>query len=86
LWFHFRPLDGLKHSGILFGFAKREDRRAKKDGSDTCWVRVMQNWAGAGWGGQRFAWARRVRCSKSQIVGFSSASRTAPHSPASAWR
>lgn len=28
------------------------DRRAKKDGSDTCWVRVMQNWAGAGWGGQ----------------------------------
>ncbi|MGL4236465.1 type VI secretion system Vgr family protein [Tabrizicola sp.] len=28
------------------------DRRAKKDGSDTCWVRVMQNWAGTGWGGQ----------------------------------
>lgn len=28
------------------------DRRAKKDGSDTCWVRVMQNWAGGGWGGQ----------------------------------
>jgi type VI secretion system secreted protein VgrG len=28
------------------------DRRAKKDGSDTCWVRVMQNWAGAGFGGQ----------------------------------
>lgn len=28
------------------------DRRAKKDGSDTCWVRVSQNWAGAGWGGQ----------------------------------
>ncbi len=28
------------------------DRRAKKDGSDTCWIRVMQNWAGAGWGGQ----------------------------------
>jgi type VI secretion system secreted protein VgrG len=28
------------------------DRRAKKDGSDTCWVRVTQNWAGAGWGGQ----------------------------------
>jgi type VI secretion system secreted protein VgrG len=28
------------------------DRRAKKNGSDTCWVRVMQNWAGAGWGGQ----------------------------------
>ncbi len=28
------------------------DRTAKKDGSDTCWVRVSQNWAGAGWGGQ----------------------------------
>jgi type VI secretion system secreted protein VgrG len=28
------------------------DRRAKKDGSDTCWVRVAQNWAGSGWGGQ----------------------------------
>jgi type VI secretion system secreted protein VgrG len=28
------------------------DRRAKKDGSDTCWVRVAQSWAGAGWGGQ----------------------------------
>ncbi|APX11587.1 type VI secretion system Vgr family protein [Tateyamaria omphalii] len=28
------------------------DRRAAKDGSDTCWVRVTQNWAGAGWGGQ----------------------------------
>ena len=28
------------------------DRRAKKDGSDTCWIRVAQNWAGAGWGGQ----------------------------------
>ena len=28
------------------------DRKAKKDGSDTCWVRVAQNWAGAGWGGQ----------------------------------
>jgi type VI secretion system secreted protein VgrG len=28
------------------------DRRAKKDGSDTCWIRVMQNWAGAGFGGQ----------------------------------
>jgi type VI secretion system secreted protein VgrG len=28
------------------------DRYAKKDGSDTCWVRVTQNWAGAGWGGQ----------------------------------
>ncbi|MFS4439691.1 type VI secretion system Vgr family protein, partial [Paracoccaceae bacterium GXU_MW_L88] len=28
------------------------DRRAAKDGSDTCWVRVSQNWAGAGWGGQ----------------------------------
>ena len=28
------------------------DRRAKKDGSDTCWVRVSQNWAGGGWGGQ----------------------------------
>ncbi|WP_227269831.1 type VI secretion system Vgr family protein [Roseobacter weihaiensis] len=28
------------------------DRRAAKDGSDTCWVRVAQNWAGAGWGGQ----------------------------------
>lgn len=28
------------------------DRQAKKDGSDTCWIRVMQNWGGAGWGGQ----------------------------------
>jgi type VI secretion system secreted protein VgrG len=28
------------------------DRRAKKDGTDTCWVRVAQNWAGSGWGGQ----------------------------------
>ncbi|MFP7675601.1 type VI secretion system Vgr family protein [Marivita sp. S0852] len=28
------------------------DRRAKKDGTDTCWTRVTQNWAGAGWGGQ----------------------------------
>jgi type VI secretion system secreted protein VgrG len=28
------------------------DRRAKKDGTDTCWVRVAQNWAGGGWGGQ----------------------------------
>ncbi|QBF33648.1 type VI secretion system Vgr family protein [Thalassococcus sp. S3] len=28
------------------------DRKAVKDGSDTCWVRVMQNWAGSGWGGQ----------------------------------
>ena len=28
------------------------DRRAKKDGSDTCWVRVAQNWAGGTWGGQ----------------------------------
>ncbi|MDO5623049.1 MAG: type VI secretion system tip protein TssI/VgrG, partial [Paracoccus sp. (in: a-proteobacteria)] len=28
------------------------DRRAAKDGSDTCWVRVLQNWAGTGWGGQ----------------------------------
>ncbi|MCF1473641.1 type VI secretion system tip protein VgrG [Agrobacterium vitis] len=28
------------------------DRRAKKDGSDTCWVRVAQNWAGGQWGGQ----------------------------------
>ncbi|MEB2848210.1 type VI secretion system tip protein VgrG [Rhizobiales bacterium RZME27] len=28
------------------------DRKAKKDGSDTCWVRVAQTWAGGGWGGQ----------------------------------
>ncbi|SCX19065.1 type VI secretion system Vgr family protein [Agrobacterium sp. DSM 25558] len=28
------------------------DRKAKKDGTDTCWVRVAQNWAGGGWGGQ----------------------------------
>ncbi|MBK1623994.1 hypothetical protein CKO32_10485 [Afifella marina DSM 2698] len=28
------------------------DRRAKKDGSDTCWVRVSQSWAGGTWGGQ----------------------------------
>lgn len=28
------------------------DRRAKKDGSDTCWIRVMQNWGGPNYGGQ----------------------------------
>ena len=28
------------------------DRRAKEDGSDTCWVRVSQGWAGANWGAQ----------------------------------
>lgn len=29
------------------------DRRAKKDGSDTCWIRVVQNWAGRStYGGQ----------------------------------
>jgi len=28
------------------------DRRAAKDGTDTCWTRVTQNWAGAGFGGQ----------------------------------
>jgi type VI secretion system secreted protein VgrG len=28
------------------------DRRAKGDGSDTCWVRVAQGWAGANWGAQ----------------------------------
>lgn len=28
------------------------DRKAQKDGSDTCWVRVNQNWAGGQWGGQ----------------------------------
>jgi type VI secretion system secreted protein VgrG len=28
------------------------DRRAKKDGSDTCWMRVNQQWAGGMWGGQ----------------------------------
>ncbi|MFT4001079.1 MAG: type VI secretion system tip protein TssI/VgrG [Rhizobium sp.] len=28
------------------------DRRARKDGSDTCWVRVAQSWAGGTWGGQ----------------------------------
>lgn len=29
------------------------DRRAKKDGSDTCWIRVAQNWAGGStYGGQ----------------------------------
>ncbi|NKJ09417.1 type VI secretion system tip protein TssI/VgrG [Rhizobium sp. SG741] len=28
------------------------DRKAKKDGSDTCWVRVAQTWAGGTWGGQ----------------------------------
>ncbi|MEP7455229.1 type VI secretion system tip protein TssI/VgrG [Phyllobacterium sp. SB3] len=27
-------------------------KRAKKDGSDTCWIRVMQSWAGAGFGAQ----------------------------------
>jgi len=28
------------------------DRRAKKDGSDTCWIRVAQPWAGGSWGVQ----------------------------------
>ncbi len=28
------------------------DRKAKKDGTDTCWVRVAQSWAGSTWGGQ----------------------------------
>ena len=28
------------------------DRRARRDGSDTCWIRVMQGWAGPGWGEQ----------------------------------
>ena len=28
------------------------DRRARKDGSDSCWIRVMQNWGGPGWGTQ----------------------------------
>ena len=28
------------------------DRRAKKDGSDTIWIRVGQSWAGATWGHQ----------------------------------
>ena len=28
------------------------DRRAKKDGTDTCWVRVAQSWAGPSWGAQ----------------------------------
>jgi type VI secretion system secreted protein VgrG len=28
------------------------DRRAAGDGSDTCWVRVAQAWAGASWGAQ----------------------------------
>jgi type VI secretion system secreted protein VgrG len=28
------------------------DRRAKKDGSDTCWVRVIQSWGGGAWGAQ----------------------------------
>lgn len=28
------------------------DRRAKKDGSDTCWCRVAQNWGGGTWGSQ----------------------------------
>ncbi len=28
------------------------DRRAKKDGSDTCWVRVSQVWGGGTWGAQ----------------------------------
>ncbi|WP_132073248.1 type VI secretion system tip protein TssI/VgrG [Sinorhizobium americanum] len=28
------------------------DRKAKKDGSDTCWVRVAQSWGGGTWGAQ----------------------------------
>ncbi|MBV8091945.1 MAG: type VI secretion system tip protein VgrG, partial [Acetobacteraceae bacterium] len=27
------------------------DRRGKRDEKSSCWVRVAQNWAGAGWGG-----------------------------------
>jgi type VI secretion system secreted protein VgrG len=26
------------------------DRKARKDGSDTCWVRVAQSWGGGSWG------------------------------------
>ncbi|MFC2253947.1 type VI secretion system Vgr family protein [Labrys portucalensis] len=28
------------------------DRRAKKDGTDTCWIRVAQSWGGGTWGSQ----------------------------------
>jgi type VI secretion system secreted protein VgrG len=28
------------------------DRKARKDGSDTCWVRVAQSWGGGTWGAQ----------------------------------
>lgn len=28
------------------------DRKAKKDGTDTCWVRVAQSWGGGTWGAQ----------------------------------
>ncbi|MGN6448955.1 MAG: type VI secretion system Vgr family protein, partial [Brucella intermedia] len=28
------------------------DREARRDGSDTCWVRVVQSWSGTQWGGQ----------------------------------
>lgn len=28
------------------------DRRAEKDGSDTCWIRVAQSWGGGNWGAQ----------------------------------
>jgi type VI secretion system secreted protein VgrG len=27
------------------------DRQGKRDDKSSCWVRVSQNWAGAGWGG-----------------------------------
>lgn len=39
-----------KHARVKVWFPW--DRRAKKDGSDTCWIRVMQSWGGPNYGGQ----------------------------------
>ena len=44
------PWQGPGHPVVRLWFPW--DRRAKKDGTDTCWVRVVQSWGGGGWGAQ----------------------------------
>jgi type VI secretion system secreted protein VgrG len=39
-----------KHGRIKVAF--HWDRYGRRDGSDSCWVRVAHGWAGAGWGAQ----------------------------------
>jgi type VI secretion system secreted protein VgrG len=38
-----------KHGRVKLQF--HWDRQGKRDDKSSCWVRVSQNWAGAGWGG-----------------------------------